>query len=172
MSKIEDLTMIREMRRSEVNLVLATWMKAIRKQEPFWKLPCPEVFFGTYQEIIKRTLDKCVTIVVCPIKEPNIIIGYVVLEPLDVGIIIHFVFVKYKFRRNGIGSFLIRTVKDIYNPEKIIVSHFDDHQLLAESEYNPFFFLRNCPNEPTQARTKDRTGTSTETEPREDYISH
>lgn len=86
---------------SDKSFILSSWLRSYRH--------CPDsnladvFFFGAYRPIAEYLLAKCTVEVVTPEGKDDLILGYAVYEPG----VVHWVYVKKDFRKNGIAKMLI-----------------------------------------------------------------
>src|SRR5436309_249818 len=85
--------------------VFATWLRCYRYSSAFAKPIPEEVFFRFHHAVIQRILSRGASLRIAHLAdEPGVILGYLVTEPG----VVHFVYVKKPFRRNGIARSLFR----------------------------------------------------------------
>ncbi len=98
-------------RPTDAHFLLSTWLKSYRNSGPVTKIPNANYFQG-HQDLIVYILSLQGTAVevVCAKDDPDQIIGYVVYNTLAP--ILHYVYVKYPFRKLGLGQMLVAMVKE------------------------------------------------------------
>jgi hypothetical protein len=98
-------------RPTDAHFLLSTWLKSYRNSGPVTKIPNANYFQG-HQDLIVHILSLQGTAVevVCAKDDPDQIIGYVVYNKLAP--ILHYVYVKYPFRKLGLGTMLISIIKE------------------------------------------------------------
>lgn len=130
---------------SDRALILNAWLKSYRRAF------CTEgitntIFYAEHHEVAKSILDRGCVIIACDDTDPNVIIGFIAAEVVDVALVVHYVYVKNSFRGFGIGKLLYETLKAQENPEIIYASHMTDNVSRAakrrEIIYNPYLLAR------------------------------
>lgn len=96
---------------TDAHFLLSTWLKSYRNSGPVTKIPNANYFQG-HQDLIVHILSLQGTAVevVCAKDDPDQIIGYVVYNKLAP--ILHYVYVKYPFRKLGLGAMLVSIIKE------------------------------------------------------------
>lgn len=109
---------IREMRQSDYGLVIQSWIRHARKA--FKWLP-KGAFNYHFEKAVRRALDVCPVWVLCSNDLDDFVVGWVCAEPHRG--LIHFVFIKEKFRRHGHASRLVSEVQ-LECDDKITATHW------------------------------------------------
>lgn len=90
---------------SDIPFIMNSWLKSIRNSIPYHYMSTTVYYAGMTKRITK-ILNRAGALIVCDPSSPNIILGYMVGELIDVGHdmepVIHFAYVKHKFRKYGI----------------------------------------------------------------------
>lgn len=100
--------------------------------------------FDRYLDVI---LKEGTIYIACEDQMPNFVLGYSIIEDH----VLHFVFVKRDYRKNGIGTLLIknRAIEDVYKPNmtkigaSIMQNHEDLFHLKKEDEHESNSCSRN-----------------------------
>lgn len=103
--------------------------------------------FDRYLDVI---LKEGTIYIACEDQTPDFVLGYSIIEDH----IIHFVFVKRDYRKNGIGTLLIknRAIENVYRPNvtkigaSIMQNHEDLFQPKKEDEHESNSCSRNAPD--------------------------
>jgi hypothetical protein len=100
----KDLVAIRPGVQTDVNFILATWLRGLRYGNDWFEAMESESFFRNYSKIINGLLakDGVQVAVACLHDDPDVILGYLVSE----GDKIHWAHVKSAWRKIGIASSL------------------------------------------------------------------
>lgn len=95
---------------ADKEFIFGTWLRSYKHSSDFAKRISNDVFFSTHHKIVELILAKPNTevLIAHPVDEPNVILGYVVLERIPNSEIVHFVYVKKAFRMMGIASYLFK----------------------------------------------------------------
>jgi hypothetical protein len=86
-------------------LVLATWLRALRHGNPFFRDADAKTYWAIYSKVIMALLRRpeCLIRIAVLTDEPDVVIGWSAVE----NSVLHFVFVKHQGRRRGIARSLI-----------------------------------------------------------------
>lgn len=95
---------IRDAKAEDRNFVLATFLRGIYYGDSWFSQIEKRTFMDNYKLVAQALVDKAVVKVACDKDDTNVILGYSILSP-DFQIV-HWVYVKDKFRRGGIAKAL------------------------------------------------------------------
>lgn len=103
MSK-EDILLLRDPKEEDEAFVFATWLQQVLTNTR-WRHGVDKQNFFRYREILIAILKKpTVKVTVCALKDdPDIIVGYSVYEKNPTDTILHFVYVRSDWQRQGIA---------------------------------------------------------------------
>jgi ribosomal protein S18 acetylase RimI-like enzyme len=121
-----------------------SWLKNYKMSSSFAKRIPNEIFFRNHHLILEHILSKPDTVVLIAHagEDHNQILGYLAYEDTPTGQVIHYVFIKEKFRNLGIARALIQHA-DV-NPKNVTYTHstYDLGQLemsgKIEGSYDPY----------------------------------
>lgn len=85
--------------------IFATWLKSLRFGSELEEVP-PDLYYEGQHRIIEQLLDRCMVLVAHAPEDPDTLLGWAVMDPLD-GFVLHYVYVKGAFRRLGIAKALL-----------------------------------------------------------------
>lgn len=105
--------LLREGRASDHPFVFASWIKSFRFSAFAKHIPHDDYCRGQH-DVVEELLARARLVVAALPEDEDAILGYAVLEP-DV---LHYVFVKERFQRFGIGAQLVREL-----PETVVCTH-------------------------------------------------
>lgn len=108
MTKFDGLYSIRLATPSDENFVVATFLRSVYHDSSWFSMIPEQIFMSVYRSVIKRLFaltDKYITVIACLPEDPDIILGFSIVN-LE-GTVLHWVYVKKKWRRYGIASKLI-----------------------------------------------------------------
>lgn len=116
--------------------VCSTFLRNLYYSSTFWKQCRKDKFMEFYHVFIERLLSKPTTetVILCLNDDDDVIIGYSIITPENV---LHFVYVKRDWRRNGFSNLLVpNTIK--------IITHLTDlgdtiYRKKRHLEFDPFF---------------------------------
>lgn len=106
----------RPAKESDFNFIMSTWLKSYRDSDFAKSIP-NDIYYNYHQALIYKILqkeDNSITVLCAPEDEDHIL-GYVVYNTKAP--IIFFLYVKYTFRRIGLGKMLFNAVRDFYQKE-------------------------------------------------------
>lgn len=102
----------REWRRddeTERNYVLSSWLRSYAECPEFRSL-ARSVYFEIYTPVVERLLARSTVVVAWTPDLPETVIGWMAIEGDDV---LHYVLVKRRFRRLGIGRWMTRDLAQL-----------------------------------------------------------
>lgn len=108
---------------SDEGFIFNSWLKSYRSSD-FAKLQCNEVYYSNYKKIVESILGKSKIIVACNPDDAMQVYGYIIYEDLPKNnLLIHYVYVKYTYRKFGISNCMLTQIKKSNNP--ILISHYN-----------------------------------------------
>lgn len=131
---------VRQAKSDDVNFIYSTWLRCYKHDSPLTKYTKREVFFEAHQKLLDKILTKKeIKVAVAVSKDDDdLIFGFLAYEPK----IIHFVYVKEPFRKEGIARKLIESQG--IDPNECKASHLT-YSLLdlwtakkITTEFNPY----------------------------------
>lgn len=131
-----DLVTVRDYIPSDRNFILATWLRGLKYGNEWFDAIEAEAYYEYYQKAIDFILTKNTTAVrvACLKEDPEVILGYVVLNSL--GNVVHWVFVKKAWRSIGIARNLVPpTVTRATHLTKVGLAIIQKHTGI---KFNPF----------------------------------
>ncbi len=110
----EILIKIRSERDSDTSFIMATWLRGLYYGNTWFREIDKDIFMDTYHQAITVLLKKSTTEVkVAVLKDdPEVILGYSVLDQGHPNTVLHWVFIKEAWRKMGIARALIPTDTD------------------------------------------------------------
>ncbi len=107
MTKFDGLYSIRLTELTDKNFVISSFLRSVY-HDGSWFSKIPEkIFMTTYRLVAERLYSspQCLVAIACLPEDPDVILGFSIVS-ID-GTILHWVYVKKKWRRYGIASKLI-----------------------------------------------------------------
>ncbi len=130
---------------SDHAFILNAWLKSYRKAFPTEGIT-NTIYYAEHHEIIKSILDKGNVIIACDDTNPDVIVGFIAAEVVDVALVIHYAYVKNSFRGYGIAKLMYDTLAAPENPEITYCTHLTDPISNAckrrEIIFNPYLLGR------------------------------
>lgn len=121
---IEDLVVLRAIEESEINFVYHSWLRSLRSGNGFYKSIPSIIYFENQRTRLYRILDRSNCLVATPKDHPEIVVAYIVWEPLDdKREIIHYIYVKSDYRMMGLANLLLEVAA---SGREIITTHRTD----------------------------------------------
>lgn len=105
MSDADKIYEIRDYRPSDKAFVMSTFLRGLYYGDSWFSGIPKDIFMENYHAIAEVLLTKSLMKIACLCEDPDVILGYSMLSK-DMSII-HFVFVKSAFRKQGIARSLI-----------------------------------------------------------------
>lgn len=115
--KKEDILQIRPMKPEDEAFIYSTWLQNLYANTRWRTQPTRKAFFK-YHDVVEHILRKPTTTVnICCLKEdPDVIVGYSVFEKNPVDTILHWIFVRADWQRQGVAY-------DLAPPHITVVTH-------------------------------------------------
>jgi GNAT superfamily N-acetyltransferase len=131
---------IREAIQDDLPLIYNSWLKQYR-ESPFSVGVVNSVYYSQHRKIIDCLIERSVLRVACDAASPTKIYGWVCGEIYD-PLVLHFIYVKKKYRKRGIGGMLLNEFGWKEVPH-IITTHFMKYKRKKSKEenniiYNPY----------------------------------
>lgn len=135
---LNNLYVVRDATAEDANFVLSTFLRGIYYGNDLFNLIPKAVFMESYKDIARKLFydqTKTTVKVACLVEDQRIIIGYSILSADYLNI--HYVYVKQKFRKQGIAKSLLPkypvSVSHLTEIGKnLMITKFPD------THYNPF----------------------------------
>lgn len=104
-------TTIRPYQSDDFKFIFSTWIEGFYQSGIYFENMSRQEFFKIYEDRIKNTLLKSDTIKqICALKDdPTIILGYLIGEKMIETYCLHWLFVKYVWRKIGIAKTLLQS---------------------------------------------------------------
>lgn len=107
MTKFADLVEFRVPKEDELPFILSSWFKSFRKSPWAGTLP-NNLYHNCMKELFDQLVERGMYVYVAAAStDPDQLLGFIAFEEATVPVV-HYVFVKDKFRKQGIGSALMR----------------------------------------------------------------
>lgn len=107
-----DLYALRPGNASDVDIIEASWLESMRHGSPHTRGIPSDIFKPRQRATIRRLMERSECLVACLPNDPDVVLGYCVNEPArgESRAVVHFVYVKEKFRHVGIATALVASV--------------------------------------------------------------
>ena len=96
---------------SDKSFIFNSWLKSFRNS-PFAKPMPNEPYYKNHKQIIEKLLKKSKVLIAANPSDPLQIFGYIVYEELGDVKILHYVYVKYSFRKFGIAKNMVNSITE------------------------------------------------------------
>lgn len=134
-------------------LVFNSFLKSYRDAPEFASVP-NSIYYRSFHAIIDALLASPTAgfIVACSPDDHDQIYGYAIGELRDGGrtLVVHWVYTKHSFRRHGIGSALVASLKSTKGVEEFFKSTRPSSKVpfsaVAGFQYNPFLLWSKATN--------------------------
>lgn len=149
--------LIRPMERSDLPLVTNNWLESARKCYHVKGIP-NDTYYPHTHRIIQVLLSRGGVFVMCDPEDPYTVYGWICAEVINNHLLIHYVYVKRRFRKYGVGKALMRAVveaePDVHSitltfetmAGRFFFRKLDEEGLLPhEPTYNPYALYSSLP---------------------------
>lgn len=91
-----------------------SWLKSFR-QGSSWASSIPaQIYFNNHKVIVSKLLREAGIVIAANPENPTQIFGYGVYSPTSGNVtVLHYLYVKHPFRRLGIGTDILRVIKNL-----------------------------------------------------------
>ena len=123
----------------DMSFILNSWLKSYRNSE-FAKDLANPVYFENHSKIIQHLLAKSNVIIACNPEELTQIYGYSVFEQYESVTILHYIYVKFPYRKFGIAKNLFSFAQP--DPKEFtLISHIPRNLDKLSKKFNLIFDL-------------------------------
>lgn len=151
---------IRPARATDIPLITSSWLKSFRGEESkgrqhynkggYGSEGIPNRFFYYYHhKILEALIPESVVLVACLETDPDTILGWCCAQVVDTALVIHYLYVKYNFRKFGIARRLVTTLLESERPPAVFVTHLMPHLKRKVRDlnwlYNPYLLFMKLP---------------------------
>ena len=133
---------IRPAQENDKPFIYSSWLRHYKNRSYFAKRIRTSIYYKWHHLVVEKILDRPTTkvLIAHPPGEPEVILGFMVLEDQGDGSVIHFCYIKPQFKRMGIARKLF---KDFDLKEPIFFTHwtFDLDELIHKIPnliYDPY----------------------------------
>lgn len=114
---------IRPMKESDRPFVTNSYLRTMRTRTPFNHM-VPDVYFPHQRARITAALNVGDCYVLANPEDPDHLFGYAIVEHLNEGDVLHFVYIKFPFRKMGLARNLVNKV--VRKQDATLVTHTTD----------------------------------------------
>jgi len=132
----------RELKESDENFLFSSYLKSFRCSSDNLRMS-NDIYYYNFKKLINKLIEKSKVVILCDDEDDDLVYGYCIYDSFEEILILHYVYIRYTFRKLGLARYLYETLKEGH--EAVVSSHankvFDD---LRGSEkyrrigYNPF----------------------------------
>ena len=141
---------LRHAEKADEGFIYSTWLKSYR-QSDWAKDMSNDVFFNTHKEIVMDLIEKATVMMIVDEEDDQHLIGYVCYETVGVHSLIHFVYVKFNYRKLGLLSAVISSLNLLKKDKINFITHLPRSYSVLKTkknlEYNPYLILRGFKSE-------------------------
>lgn len=136
---------IRTMQDKDFNFIINSWLKSYKYSGSAVRRMRDSDYYIAYEPIVKVLIQRSDIYVACLREEPEVILGYIAVEPAEVGTtdVIHYLLVKDLWQRIGIGKYLLQAADP--GPQSYFTHWTSPMDSLANKityRYNPFLIYQ------------------------------
>lgn len=104
----------REFSPTDESFIYSSWLKSFRAGST-WAADIPgQIFFANHKKVIERLLGEAGIVIAANPEATDQIFGYGIYSPTSGGVtVMHYLYVKHPYRRLGIGSDIVRVVRQV-----------------------------------------------------------
>ena len=129
---------LRSYRAEDFNFIANSYLKSYRRS-PEVRHMLNEVYYPTFTQRLEYMLKTSTILVACSNEDPSHILGYAIVNKDHTWDILHYVYVKYTFRRMGVATELVKHLCPHIGTRMTLVSHLRKNWAEAEAKYKLVF---------------------------------
>lgn len=133
---------IRQAKPSDLNFIRDSWLKGHGASAFSKYMPKREVYFKNHTPIVNGILDRASVLLCVNPEDLDQIFSYMVFEIIGNAMIIHFIYTKDVYRKLGLASILIDSIrKQMFDPSIMCTHSTECFPFLREKFgiiYNPY----------------------------------
>lgn len=107
----------------DVPFVTNSWLTSFRKSAYTWGVGNSE-YNAFHHKLLEALVPQSMLVVLCNRNNPDQILGWAVYQKLEGDVLVlHYVYIKFAFRRNGFARCLVDEIMDHERPRAVIWTH-------------------------------------------------
>ncbi len=129
--------LIRRADADDAAFVFSYWLRDYYERSAFAKGITKATFMSLHHLLLERLIARSVMHIACDPEDPTVCFGFICAE----GPVLHYVYVKRRFRGMGVGGLLLAAAFEASGPSAF--SHLTDEMISLRkrwplAEYNPY----------------------------------
>lgn len=100
---------LRKARAGDVGFITSSWLKSLRDSTTYWGVENRD-YYTHHHNVLARLLARCAVFVAVLDDDPDHIVGFICYEVYQGAIVIHYVYIKFGFRKLGIADMVVRRI--------------------------------------------------------------
>lgn len=113
---------IRKAHPNDIPFITNSWLKSYRGSKEVSGTPNNQYYFYQHK-LIEALVPRSIVLVVANRADSTHILGWTCAEIADTALLLHYMYVKDAFRKQGIGSQLLHFMEEHESPPAIITTH-------------------------------------------------
>lgn len=142
---------IRRARRKDLHFLTSSWLDNYRHNGVASKHIPNSIFYFTHHKIIEDLLSRATILVLCDSKDEDSIVGWVCSEVMDGALVVHYAYIKYRYRNKGLLRQLMGVLQEKLMPAAIFYTHTTGPwERIAKTHgwiYNPYLLFQGLPDD-------------------------
>jgi GNAT superfamily N-acetyltransferase len=124
---------------SDLPFIINSWTESYKdsKYNPIYG----PAYFYYFRLLLNRLIPKSLITVICNPDDPDQIYGWGCYTITDNQLIVHWIYIKYTFRKLGLGTFLLNTLKEMVKSDELIITlkpcYYDRYKDTFKHKYEP-----------------------------------
>jgi len=134
--------LIRSPKQVDENFILSSYLKSFRCSNDNIRMT-NDIYFYNFKKCINNLIKTARVAVLCDVNDEDLVYGYCIYDTYDEILILHYVYVRYTFRKLGFARFLFDEI--VGDHTAVVSSHanrvFDElrnNPKYKHIDYNPF----------------------------------
>jgi GNAT superfamily N-acetyltransferase len=115
---------LRKARKSDVPFLMNSWLTSFRDGKMVGGVP-NRIYYYNHHKILEQVIPRSAVMVAVDQRDPDLIVGWACYEVTDGALVMHYVYVKKRFRGWGVASNLVNTILEIESPPVVMYTHIN-----------------------------------------------
>ena len=103
----------------DLNVIRSSWVKSARKAPAHVAVP-GDRYFASYPAIVEALLRRARVAIACNPEAEQQVFAWVCYEPWPAGLVLHYVYAKFHFRRLGVARALLAAIWPAFGHEETV----------------------------------------------------
>lgn len=140
--------LVRRASKPDLRFITSSWLKSNRDAPMVQGIP-NTVYYHYHHKILEELIPRSLVLVACDPEDTGYIYGWACAEVVDTALVVHYVYVRYDWRRKGVAKAMMDVLMDAESPPAVIHTHrtHTARKILRNKTwiYNPYMLFTRLP---------------------------